>query len=218
MLAILHLLATFIAALRKPPHRLEVENLFLRHQLNIALRRAPHRPRLRGSDRALIALVTWLWPSLLGLSRIVRPDTILRWHRAGFRAYWRWKSRGQPGRPRVGRELRELIQRMSKENPLWGAPRITGELLKLGLEIAGSTVSKYMSRPGGPSSQPWRTFLRNHAHAIAAIDLCVVPTLTFECLFAFLVVGHGRRQLLWFAVTRHPTAEWLAQQILEAFP
>src|SRR6516225_8106942 len=162
--------------------------------------------------------MTWLWPSLLGLSRVVQPDTILRWHRAGFRAYWRWKSRGRPGRPRVSRELRELIQRMSQENPLWGAPRIHGELLKLGFEIAESTVSKYMIRRRGPPSQTWRTFLRNHATAIAAIDLCVVPTLTFECLFAFLVLGHGRRQLLWFAVTRHPTAEWLAQQLVEAFP
>jgi hypothetical protein len=101
---------------------------------------------------------------------------------------------------------------------LWGAPRIHGELLKLGFEIAESTVSKYVIRRRGPPSQTWRIFLRNHAEAIAAIDLCVVPTLTFECLFAFLVVGHGRRQLLWFAVTRHPTAEWLAQQIVEAFP
>jgi hypothetical protein len=106
---------------------------------------------------------------------------------------------------------------MSKENPLWGAPRIHGELLKLGFEIAESTISKYMIRRRGPPSQSWRTFL-NHADAIAAIDLCVVPTLTFECLFAFLVLGQGRRQLLWFAVTRHPTAEWLAQQIVEAFP
>ena len=162
--------------------------------------------------------MTWLWPSLLGLARVVQPDTILRWHRAGFRAYWRWKSRGRPGRPRVCRELRELIRRISKENPLWGAPRIHGELLKLGYEIAESTVSKYMIRRQGPPSQTWRTFLRNHANAIAAIDLCVVPTLTFERLFAFLVLGHGRRQLLWFAVTRNPTAEWLAQQITEAFP
>jgi transposase InsO family protein len=218
MFAIIHLLATFIADLFKPPRRLEVENLFLRHQLNIALRGAPHRPRLRGSDRALLVWMTWLWPSLLSLSRVVQPDTILRWHRAGFRAYWRWKSRGQPGRPKIEPELRELIRRMSKENPLWGAPRIHGELLKLGFEIAESTVSKYMIRHRGPPSQNWATFLRNHADAIAAIDLCVVPTLTFECLFAFVVVGHGRRQLLWFAVTRHPTAEWLAQQIVEAFP
>ena len=218
MLAMRHLLGTFVANLFKSRRRLEVENLFLRHQLNIALRRSPHRLRLRRSDRALLVWMTWLWPSLLGLSRVVQPDTILRWHRAGFRGYWRWKSRAQSGRPPVSRELRELIRRMSKENPLWGAPRIHGELLKLGFEIAESTVSKYMIRRRGPPSQTWRTFLHNHAHAIAAIDLCVVPTLTFECLFAFLVLGHGRRQLLWFAVTRHPTAEWLAQQIVEAFP
>src|SRR2546421_7774193 len=218
MFAIIHLLATFIADLFKPPRRLEVENLFLRHQLNVALRRAPKRVRLRPGDRVPMVWMTRKWPSLLGLSRVVQPDTILRWHRGGFRAYWRWKSRGRPGRPRVSRELRELIQRMSKENPLWGAPRIHGELLKLGFEIAESTVSKYMIRRRGPPSQTWRTFLRNHADTIAAIDLCVVPTVTFECLFAFLVIGHGRRQLLWFGVTRYPTAEWLAQQIVEAFP
>jgi hypothetical protein len=218
MLAVVQLIGTFVADLFKPQRRLEVENLFLRHQLNVALRRASHRLRLRGSDRALMVWMTWFWPSPVGLSRVVQPDTILRWHRAGFRAYWRWKSRGSPGRPRVDHELRELIRRMSKENPLWGAPRIHGELLKLGFEVAESTVSKYMIRRQGPPSQSWRTFLRNHADAIAAIDLCVVPTLAFECLFAFLVMGHGRRQLLWFAVTRHPTAEWLAQQTVEAFP
>src|SRR5213082_2707546 len=218
MFAIIHLLATFIADLFKSPRRLEVENLFLRHQLNVALRRAPQRVRLRAGDRALMVWMIRRWPSLLGLSRIVQPDTILRWHRCGFRAYWRWKSRGRPGRPRVSRELRELIQRMSKENPLWGAPRIHGEVLKLGFEIAESTVSTYMIRRRGPPSQTWRTFLRNHAHAIAAIDLCVVPTLTFERLFAFLVLDHCRRQLLWIEVTRHPTAEWLARQITEAFP
>src|ERR1700732_313470 len=135
VIALLHLLWTFVANLVKSQRPLELENLFLRHQLNIALRRAPHL-RLRGGDRALLVWMTWLWPSLLGLSRVVQPDTILRWHRSGFRAYWRWKSRGRPGRPRVSRELRELIQRMSKEDPLWGAPRIHGELLKLGFEIA----------------------------------------------------------------------------------
>src|SRR5215475_9703889 len=218
MLAILHLLGTFIANLFKSQRRLEVENLFLRHQLKIALRGAPHRLQLRASDRALLIWMTWLWPGLLSLSHVVQPDTILRWHRAGFRAYWRRKSRGRAGRPRVSRELRELVRQMNKENPLWGAPRIHGELLKLGFEIAESTVSKYMIQHRGPPSQTWRTFLHNHAHAIAAIDLCVVPTVTFERLFAFLVMGHGRRQLLWFAVTRHPTAEWLAQQIVEAFP
>ena len=126
MFAIIYLLGAFIADLFKPPRRLEVENLFLRHQLSIALRQGPQRVRLRAGDRALMVWMTVRWPSLLDLSRVVQPDTILRWHRAGFRAYWRWKSRARPGRPRVSRELRELIQRMSKENPLWGAPRIHG--------------------------------------------------------------------------------------------
>ena len=218
MFAIIHLLATFIADLFKSQRRLEVENLFLRYQLNVAMRRAPQRLRLRAGDRALMVWMTGMWPSLLGLTRVVQPATILRWHRSGFRAYWRWKSRARSGRPRAEREVRDFIRRMSEENPLWGAPRIHGELLKLGFRVAESTVSKYMIRRRGPPSQTWRTFLRNHAEAIAAIDLCVVPTLTFECLFAFLVLGHGRRQLLWFAVTRNPTAEWLAQQIVQAFP
>jgi transposase InsO family protein len=218
MFAIMYLLGTFIADLLKSRRRLEVENLFLGHQLNIALRRSPQRRRLRSTDRALLVWMTRLWPSLLGLAQVVQPDTIVRWHRAGFRAYWRWKSQGRAGRPRIERDLRDLIRRMCRENPLWGAPRIHGELLKLGFEIAESTVSTYMIRRRTPPSQHWRTFLRNHADAIAAIDLCVVPTVTFELLFAFVVVGHGRRQLLWFAVTRHPTAEWLGQQIVEAFP
>lgn len=218
MVAALYMLGMLVANRLKSRRQLEAENLFLRHQLNIALRRAPHLLRLRGSDRALLAWMTRLWPSLFSLARVVQPDTILRWHRTGFRAYWRWKSWGRPGRPRIARELRELIRKMSEENPLWGAPRVHGELLKLGFDIAESTVSKYMICHRGPPSRTWRTFLRNHVDAIAAIDLCVVPTLTFECLFAFLVIGHGRRQLLWFAVTRNPTAEWLAQQLLQAFP
>ena len=218
MLAILHLLLMFVGDIFKSRRRLEADNLLLRHQLNIALRRAPHRLRLRGSDRALLVLMTWLWPGLLDLSQVVKPETILRWHRAGFKAFWRWKSRRRVGRPKVDRVLRDLIRRMSRENPLWGAPRIHGELLMLGFEVAQSTVSKYMVRGRKPPSQSWRTFLRNHAEAIAAIDMCVVPTLTYERLFAFLVLGHGRRQLLWIEVTRHPTAEWLARQITEAFP
>jgi transposase InsO family protein len=217
MFAILHSLGMFVVDWFKPRHRLEAENMFLRHQLSIALRRAPPRLRLRGSDRALLVWMTRLWPSLLLSAQVVQPETILRWHRAGFTAFWRWKSRRRVGRPKIDRGLRDLIRRMSSENPTWGASRIHGELLMLGLEVAQSTVSKYMVQ-GGPRSQGWKTFLRNHAQAIAAIDLCVVPTLTFERLFAFLVLGHGRRQLLWFEVTRHPTAEWLARQITEAFP
>jgi len=142
----------------------------------------------------------------------------MRWHRAGFKAFWRWKSRKRAGRPKIDRGLRDLIRRMSQENQLWGASRIHGELLMLGFDVAQSTVSKYMMRGRGPPSQSWRTFLRNHAEVIAAIDMCVVRTMTFDQLYAFLVGGHGRRQLLWFEVTRHPTAQWLAQQITEAFP
>src|SRR5262245_9681348 len=159
-----------------------------------------------------------LWPSLFDAVQVVQPETILRWHRAGVSAFWRWKSRNRAGRPKIDRELRELIRRMSMENSLWGASRIHGELLMLGFEVAQSTVSKYMTRGGRPPSQSWKTFLRNHADAIAAIDMCVVPTVTFDRLFAFLVVGHGRRHLLWLEVTRHPTAAWLARQITEAFP
>src|SRR6266851_2858331 len=217
MLAILHSLGMFVADLFKPRCRLEAETLFLRHQLSIALRRAPPRLRLRGVDRALLVWMTRLWPNLLGAAKVVQPETILRWHRAGFTAFWRWKSRKRAGRPKIDRGLRDLIRRMSRENSEWGASRIHGELLMLGFEVAQSTVSKYMVRDGSPS-QSWKTFFRNHAQAIAAIDLFVVPTLTFERLFAFLVLGHGRRQLLWFEVTRHPTAEWLARQITEAFP
>jgi hypothetical protein len=217
MLAVLHSFGMFIVDLFKPRRRLVAENLFLRHQLSIALRRAPPRLQLRGSDRALLVWMTRLWPGLLNAARVVQPETILRWHRAGFTAFWRWKSRKRAGRPKIDRELRELIRRMSKENPNWGASRIHGELLMLGFEVAQSTVSKYMVQGGSPS-QGWKTFFRNHAQAIAAIDLFVVPTVTFERLFAFLVLGHGRRQLLWFEVTRHPTAEWLARQITEAFP
>ena len=218
MFALLHTLGMFVADLFRSRYRLEAENLFLRHQLSIALRRAPPRLRLHGSDRALLVWMTRLWPGLLGVAQVVQPETILRWHRAGFKAFWRWKSRKRAGRPKIDHGLRDLIRRMSKENPLWGASRIHGELLMLGFEVAQSTVSKYMVRGGTPPSQNWKTFLRNHAQAIAAIDLCVVPTLTFDRLFAFLVLGHGRRQLLWFEVTRHPTAEWLARQITEAFP
>ena len=218
MFAILHALGMFVADLFKSRSRLEAENLFLRHQLNVALRRAPHRLRLRGSDRFLLVWMIRLWPSLIDTVQVVQPDTVLRWHRAGFRAFWRWKSKKRAGRPKIDRELRDLIQRMSRENPLWGASRIHGELLMLGFEVAQSTVSKYIARGGKPPSQTWKTFLRNHVDAIAAIDMCVVPTLTFDRLFAILVLGHGRRQLLWFEVTRHPTAEWLARQITEAFP
>src|SRR5262245_12827363 len=162
MFAILHALGLLVVDLFKSRRRLEAENLFLRHQLNIALRQIPPRLRLFGTDRALLVCMTRLWPSLLGTAQVVQPETILRWHRAGFKALWRWKSRRRAGRPKIDRELRDLIRRISKENPLWGASRIHGELLMLGFEVAQSTVSKYMMRPPKPPSQSWKTFLRNH--------------------------------------------------------
>ena len=218
MFAVLNAVAIVVANLFKSRRRLEAENILLRHQLNIALRQTQARLRLRSVDRAILGWMVRVWPDLLGTVHVVKPETVLRWHRAGFRAVWRWKSRRRAGRPRIDRGLRELIQRMSRDNPLWGASRIHGELLMLGFEVAQSTVSKYMVRGRRPPSQSWKTFLHNHAHAIAAIDMCVVPTVTFERLFAFLVVGHDRRGLLWVEVTRHPTAEWLARQMTEAFP
>ncbi len=202
----------------KSERRLEAENLALRHQLNIAMRRMPGKPRLTGVDRALFVWLYRRCPDALTNMTIVRPETIVRWHRMGFRAFWYWKSRNLGGRPKIDRELGDLIRRMCKENPLWGAPRIHGELLKLGFNVAQSTVSKYMPRRRGPPSQGWRTFLRNHADGIAAVDFLVVPTLRFERLFAFVILGLGRRRTLWIGVTTNPTAEWLANQITQAFP
>src|ERR1700719_3909299 len=147
---------------------------------------------------------------------IVKPDTVIRWHRAGVRWYWRWKSRHRCGRPTVPLEIRKLIREMSIANPLWGAPRIHGELLKLGIEIGQTSVAKYMVRRRHPPSQGWKTFIRNHADGIAAMDLFVVPTISFRLLYGLLIMGHGRRHILWFGVTAHPTAEWIANQVTEA--
>src|SRR5207249_8781450 len=138
--------------------------------------------------------------------------------RAGFRRYWRWKSRSLGGGPQVDADLRALIRRMSADNPLWGVPRIHGELLKLGFEIAQSRVAKYMVKRSWPPSQGWRTFLRNHSPDIAAMDLFVAPTLGFDVLYAFIIVRLARRDLVWINVTPHPTADWIARQITEAFP
>jgi transposase InsO family protein len=157
-----------------------------------------------------------LAPKVLGALAIVKPETVIKWHRAGFRSYWRWKSRRRGGRPPVALEIRKLIREMSIANTLWGAPRIHGELLKLGIDIGQTSVAKYMAKRRDPPSQGWRTFLRNHADGIAAMDLFVVPTISFRLLYGLLIVGHGRRQILWFGVTAHPTAEWIANQITEA--
>jgi transposase InsO family protein len=195
---------------------LEAEILILRHQLNIQRRQSPKRLNFSTLDRLIFAGLYRLAPSVLGALAILKPETVIRWHRAGFRSYWRWKSRNRGGRPTVPLEIRELIREMSIANPLWGAPRIHGELLKLGIEIGQTSVAKYMARRRGPPSQGWKTFLRNHADGIAAMDLFVVPTISFRLLYGLLIMGHGRRQVLWFGVTAHPTAEWIANQITQA--
>jgi hypothetical protein len=217
------LLCFFMAVLASPfksKLRLEAENAVLRHQLIVLRRRLRGRVRLTNHDRwFLIQLYRW-FPSILKVLTIIRPETLVRWHRAGFRFYWRWKSRSLVGRPPIDMELRVLIRRMSLENSLWGAPRIHGELLKLGFEVAQSSVAKYIVKRGVPvpPSQGWRTFLRNHAPDIAAMDLFVVPTIGFDLLYALVIVRLDRRDLVWINVTAIPTAEWVARQITEAFP
>ena len=163
--------------------RSEGEVIALRHQLNVLRRRTPKRPALRSFDRFILVLLYRLAPtSFLDAMTIVRPETIMRWHRAGFHTFWRWKSRRRPGRPKVALEVRQLILQMSLANPFWGAPRIHGELLKLGIDVGQTSVAKYMVRHRRPPSQGWRTFLLNHVDGIASIDLFVVPTISFQLL------------------------------------
>jgi transposase InsO family protein len=211
------ILLNAIAIRFKSRVRLAAEVLMLRHQVNVLLRQSGRRPRLTGWDRLVFVLLYRLCPWVLNAVAMVKPATGIRWHRNGFRAYWHWKSRARGGRPEINAEIRDLIREMSRANRLWGAPRIHGELLKLGIEVAQSTVAKYMVRRHGPPSQSWRTFLRNHADGIAAVDLFVVPTIGFKLLYCLIVLGHGRRKLIHHAITAHPTAEWIVQQIVEAF-
>ena len=218
MFALLCFVLAVLASPFKSKSRLEAENAALRHQLIVLRRKVQGRVQLTNNDRwFLIQLYRW-FPSILQVVTIVHPETIVHWHRAGFRRYWRWKSRPRGGRPQIEPDLRALIRRMSIENPLWGAPRIHGELLKLGFEVAQSSVAKYMVKRCGPPSQGWRTFLRNHAPDVAAMDLFVVPTIGFNLLYAFVIVRLGRRDLVRINVTANPTAEWIARQLTEAFP
>ena len=210
---------TFVSLLRAlvlSRASLVAENLALRQQI-IVLQRSVSRPGLRRRDRAFWVLLSRLWKHWSSLLVIVQPKTVIKWHRQGFRLYWRWKSR-KIGRPPIDAEVRALIRQMSDRNSTWGAPRIQSELALLGYDVAESTVARYMVRPRKPPSQTWRTFLKNHAGEIAAIDFFTVPTVTFRILYCFIVLRHGRRQLVHFNVTPHPSALWTAQQITEAFP
>src|SRR4030088_2597715 len=198
---------------------LGLENLALRHQIGVLHRSAGKRPKLTAGDRLLWICLSRLWRDWRSALAIVKPETVVAWHRAAFRLFWTWKVRcGKPGRPVISSEVRDLIRKMCRENPGWGAPGIHGELLKLGIDIGESSVSKYMVRCRKPPSQTWRTFLENHAQQLVSIDFFTVPTIRFQVLYVFLVLAHDRRRILHFNVTAHPTAEWTAQQLREAFP
>jgi hypothetical protein len=218
MLELLCFVLAILAAPFKSRRRLEAENAVLRHQLIVLRRKLPRRIQLTNGDRWFLVQLYRSFPSVLQFLTVIRPETLVRWHRAGFRGYWRWKSGSRGGRPKIEYDLRALIKQMSIDNPLWGAPRIHGELLKLGFEVAQSSVAKYMVKRNGPPNQGWRTFLRNHAPDIAAMDLFVVPTISFGLLYALVIVRLDRRELVWTNVTASPTAEWIARQITEAFP
>ena len=211
--------ADLVFAVRTVPvaSRLLQPKTILRHQLNVLRRRSPKRVALNSFDRLVFAGLYGVAPQVLDALKIVKPETVIRWHRAGFRTYWRWKSRPRGGRPRIPYEFRQLIRDMSVANPLWGAPRIHGELLKLGIDVGQTTVAKYMAKRKSPPSQGWRTFMRNHADGIAAMDLFVVPSISFRLLYGLLILQLDRREILWLGVTAHPTAEWIARQLTEAY-
>ena len=217
MVALICFVLAMLALPLKSKSRLEAENAALRHQLIVLRRKVRGRAQLTNSDRWFFVQVYRWFPSILQVLTIIRSETLVRWHRAGFRRYWRWKSQRRGGRPQIDGELRGLIRQMSMENLLWGAPRIHGELLKLGFELAQSSVAKYMVKRCGPPSQGWRTFLQNHAPDIAAMDFFVVPSLGFKLLYGFVIIRLDRRDLVWINVTTNPTAEWVARQITEAF-
>jgi len=197
---------------------LAAENLALRQQLAV-LQRQSKRPRLKKRDRIFWVWLSRFWKNWRSVLVIVQPATVVSWHRKGFKLYWRWKSRAKkPGRPPIWREIRNLVRRMCRENPTWGAPRIHSELCLLGYDVSETTVDNYMIRDRKPPSPTWRTFLDHHLQGIVAIDFFTMPTATFRILFTFIVLRHDRRMVVHFNVTEHPTAKWTAQQIVEAFP
>src|SRR5206468_12430851 len=183
---------------------------------NVLRRKSPKRLTFGNVDRLVFTALYHVAPGVLEALKILKPQTVIRWHRAGFRTYWRWKSRPHGGRPKTPADICQLIRDMSVANPLWGAPRIHGELLKLGIAVGQTTVAKYMARRRRPPSQGWKTFLRNHTDAIASIDMFVVPTVSFRLLYGLVILRHSRRKLLWLSVTAHPSAEWIARQLTEA--
>jgi putative transposase len=196
-----------------------LEILALRQQIVVLKRKRP-RPRLNQFDRLFWIILRCVWSRWAEVLVAMKPETVVGWHRAGFRLFWKWQSRAPAGRPKFNAEIRALIHRLAEENATWGAPKIHGELQKLGFVVSERTVARYLQRVGrgGDSRKAWLTFLRNHREVIAAFDFFTIPTVTFQVLYCFFVIEHGRRKILHFNVTRHPTAEWVVQQLREAFP
>jgi transposase InsO family protein len=196
-----------------------LEVLALRRQVAVLKRKRP-RPRLNRLDRLFGPTLRQLWARWTDVLVIVKPETVVGWHRTGFRLYWRWRSRSRGGRPKITDEIRALICRVANENPTWGAPKIHGELLQLGFIVSERTVARYLRgvRRRGDPGKRWLAFLQNHREVIAAFDFFTVPRVTFKLLYCFFVIAHGRRKILHFNVTRHPTADWVVQQLRESFP
>jgi putative transposase len=218
MMSVLISFLTVLRGLAQSRAALHLEVLALRHQLHVLERSRPGRLRLATADRCLWAWLSQIWSGWRTALVIVKPETVVAWHRQGFRLFWTWKSRRRIGRPSLPTDIRALIRTMSRANPLWGAPRIHGELLKLGVDVSQATVAKYMARRMTPPSQSWRSFLTNHLRQIAAADFFVVPTATCRLLFVLVILRYERRRIVHVAVTAHPTAAWTAQQLREAYP
>jgi putative transposase len=217
MLTYLLLVVGFVRAAIGSRAEVAAENLLLRQQLAVLTRPTRMRPRLRRCDKVFWVLTRLLWPRWSQHVALVRPESVIRWHRQGWKLFWRWRSRPRLGRPRLSAEVRGLIATMARDNPLWGSERIRGELLKLGIAVSKRSVQRYRRRgPARPPSQTWRTFLANHAQAVWAADLCTVQTLTFRTLYVLVVIAHGRRELVHLNVTAHPTAAWVWRQLVEA--
>jgi putative transposase len=217
MIALLSAVGSLLSFRVRSRASLELELIALRHQVTVLRRQRPGRLRLFPTDRLLWTWLYRIWPQVLNTMVLVKPATVVQWHRKSFRLYW-WRRSRRLGRPRMSREIRDLIRKMSEANPLWGAPRIHGELLKLGIDVSQATVARYLPwRPKVPSPT-WRSFLHNHLHDTAAVDMFLVVTARFQLLYALVVLGHERRKVIHFDITRNPTQGWLARQITEAFP
>jgi putative transposase len=218
MLPVVRALLAYVLSMFHSREALRLENIALRHQVAV-YQRTVHRPRLRPMNRLFWSWLSRLWTGWQEALAFAQPRTILAWQRQRFRDHWRRLSqRGKPGRPAIAPEVQDLIRTMSRANPMWGSPRIIGELRKLGIEVAKSTVETYRVRPRKPPSPTWKTFLKNHVQDLVSLDFFVVPTVTHKVLFVLLMLAHERRRLVHFSVTEHPTAAWTAQQVIDAFP